>query len=221
MSIKNLLFGCVAAIAMAHSGAAAAAADPDAGPVALVMSVTGSVSPETAPYTELAPETRLDLGADGKLTFVHYPSCRLVTVSGGKLNFTAEEVQLDGGAIENEKPQKCPKQLKMKIAGVAGGVRLRSIPTAFLAEKPVCSLVGAANRTFVAARVIDGDEPVAEVPLSGPVLRWPADAPALTANKLYRLELMPKVTGTRGMAIDFAVSKDAPSGETECLLRVE
>lgn len=218
MSLRHILLGCVAALAV---GSAQAAPSAESGPVGLVMSVTGKIVPDTQPYTEVLDDTRLDLGSSGKVTFVHYPSCRLVTVVGGKLLFSQQEVQLDGGAIESETAQKCPKQLKMKIAGVAGGVRMRAIPTAFLAERPACTLVGPRNRGFASARVMDGEEPVATVAMSGPQFIWPSDKPALTVNKMYRLELMARTPGEKGMSIDFAVSKEAPAGETECLLRVE
>lgn len=218
MSKKRWLYATMAAVGMLAAAPASAA---DA--VALIMSVSGKVSPDVAAYSEIAPETSLDLGADGRISFVHYPSCRQVTVVGGKLVFGPAEVQVDGGTIEREAPQKCPKKMSIKVAsGQAAAVRFRSlsIPTDRLSLKPACVLVGAKARDFAEARVLQNDKAVATIRMNGPAFSWPAGTASLQDGQRYKLVLSSAKPGVDTQEVEFLAAKDG-LGEGECLLPVK
>lgn len=219
MSVKRWLYACLAASGMLAAGSAAAA---DA--VALIMSVSGKVSPDIAAYSEISAETAIDLGADGRVSFVHYPSCRQVTVLGGKLTFGTQEVQLIGGTIERETPQKCPKKMSVKVAdaGQAAAVRFRSlkIPTDRLSLRPSCVLLGDTARDYNQAQVTRDNKVVASIKLSAPAFSWPAKTAALESNLNYTLVLTSAKPGVPSREIVFQAASDG-LGEGECQLSVQ
>lgn len=218
MSVKRWLYASLAASGMLVAGPAAAA---DA--VALIMSVSGKVTPDLAAYSEISAETAIDLGVDGRVSFVHYPSCRQVTVLGGKLTFGPQEVQVDGGTIERETPQKCPKKMSVKVAsGQSAAVRTRGfeaalIPSPRLSERPSCVLLGASARDYTQAQVIQGDKTVVSIKLSQPVVSWPAKTPALQDGNRYTLVLTSARPGVTAQKFEFQAAKDG-LGEGECQL---
>lgn len=221
MSVKRWVYACLAVSGVLAPGPAAAA---DA--VALIMSVSGKVTPEVAAYSEITPETSIDLGKDGRISFVHYPSCRQVTVLGGKLIFGPQEVDVDGGTIERESPQKCPKKMSIKVAsGQAAAVRTRSfsltsIPTERLSDRPSCVVLGAMAGDYNEARVVLNDKAVATIKMKGPVFKWPAKAAALEDGQRYKLQLVSKTPGAEMREFEFVAAKDG-LGESECQLVVQ
>lgn len=216
--MKRWVFASVAA-----SGLMAAAPAVAADAVALVMSVSGKVSPSIAAYSEIPSQSAIDLGSDGRISFVHYPSCRQVTVLGGKLTFGAQDVEVDGGTVEKETPQKCPKKMSIKVAGTAAAVRTRdifSVPTPRLSERPSCVLLGGMARDFKEARVTpeSGGKALATMKMSGPVFQWPAKAMSL-ADGRYKLQLI-RAGGGDPWEMVFAAGVDG-LGEGECQLKPE
>jgi hypothetical protein len=80
------------------------AAEPPAG---IVMTVSGVTDPPLAAMTEIAPGAAIKLGANGRLTFLDYARCKLVTVSGGTLVLGRSDYTTDG-RVENETDGPCP-----------------------------------------------------------------------------------------------------------------
>lgn len=215
--MKRWVFASVAA-----SGLMAAAPAVAADAVALVMSVSGKVSPDVAAYSEIPSQTAIDLGSDGRISFVHYPSCRQVTVLGGKLTFGPQEVEVSGGTIERETPQKCPKKMSIKVAGTAAAVRTRNAfaPTPRLTNRPSCVVLGSGARGFKEAQVIPetGGKALATMKMSGPVFQWPAKAGPLPDGR-YKLQLV-RADGSPNWEMVFSAGADG-LGEGECQLTPE
>ncbi|GEM_PF-6688884 len=220
MTVKRWLYASLAASGMLAAGSAAAAEA-----VALIMSVSGRVSPDIAAYSEISAETSINLGADGRVSFVHYPSCRQVTVLGGKVTFGPQEVQVDGGTIERETPQKCPKKMSVKVADAqSAAVRLRSlsisIPTERLSERPSCVLLGATARDYNMAQVTQNGKPVASIKMTAPVFAWPAKTAPLQDGVRYKLVLTSAKPGVVAQEIEFQAATDG-LGAGECQLTIQ
>ncbi|HEY6219285.1 MAG TPA: hypothetical protein VIV65_04450, partial [Gemmatimonadaceae bacterium] len=64
--------------------AASALAQGSAG-TALIVDVSGQTTPALKPFTELPAGTTVALAPGAKLGFVHYETCRTVTVTGGRV----------------------------------------------------------------------------------------------------------------------------------------
>jgi hypothetical protein len=206
----------VAAIAMCGLTAASPASAAEA--VALVMSVSGKVSPGVEAYSELTPEASIDLGADGRISFVHYPTCRQMTVVGGKVSFIPGEVQLQGGKVEHEAQQKCPKKMQLKVAsGQAAAVVLRKlvVPAGNLAVRPSCVLTGKSARDYNMAQVTQNGKAVTSFKLSGPVITWPAKTAPLQSGLNYTLTLTSAKPGVQTVDVDFQAAND---GAEQCQL---
>lgn len=217
MSVKHWLYAALASSGLLAAGPAVAAEA-----VALVMSVSGNVSPGVAAYSEIPADTAINLGADGRISFVHYPSCRQVTVLGGTLTFSAQDVKVSGGTIERETPQKCPKKMSVKVASgqsAAGLLRTLTIPSAFLSVRPSCVLLGSTAQDYHQAQVIQGAKAVATIRLSGPMFTWPAKTEPLKSGLNYKLVLTSARPGVAAQEIDFQAASDG-LGEGECQLTV-
>ena len=59
------------------------ATEPEA--AGMVLKVAGETTPELATRAEIPAHTPIRLGSEGKLTFLHYSKCKVVTVVGGTL----------------------------------------------------------------------------------------------------------------------------------------
>ena len=56
---------------------------------ALVLEKSGATTPEVQPYSEIAVGATVSLSSGAKLVFLHYQTCRTVTVVGGKVAFAS------------------------------------------------------------------------------------------------------------------------------------
>ncbi len=206
---------------------AMAATMPQAGaqkPAGLALEVVGEVSPPLMPFTEIADGTVLVLGTGGRLTFVHYNSCREVTVSGGRLTIGRLWYEVTGGRIEREARQACPNQIRVRASGgQAGGLVLRAGPS--LREfptRPYFVLVGRRAGDIARVTVTGGGETVADLALEGRRFQWPDQLPALRHRAAYRLVLRDR-DGAEAFALDFVASttKDTEPPRPLALLRVD
>lgn len=221
MSMKQWLYANAAVLAVCGVAAAAPASAAEA--VALVMSVSGKVSPGVDAYSELTSDKSVDLGTDGRISFVHYPTCRQMTVVGGKLSFIPGEVQLQGGKVEHEAQQKCPKKMQLKVAQGSGAVTvLRSlkISAGDVAVRPSCILVGKNARDYSVVQVSLDNKTVANFKISGPEVAWPATTAPLQSGRIYTMTLTSAKPGVKAQYFDFKASEDG-LGAGECQLTVE
>jgi hypothetical protein len=98
-------------------------------PAALVLDVSGTVSPAVQRHTEVPGRTSLALNPSGRITFVHYRTCRVVTVAGGTVRILPTHFEAEGGRIESDRQRPCPRQQKLPItvSGQPGALVTRGI----------------------------------------------------------------------------------------------
>src|SRR5438034_303628 len=65
---------------------------------ALVLDKQGTSKPELSPYSEIPDGGSVSLSPQTKLVFVHYGTCRTVTVVGGRVTFRAETYSVTGAS---------------------------------------------------------------------------------------------------------------------------
>jgi hypothetical protein len=156
--------------------------------VALVLEVAGNTSPAIAAFSELRAGSKVALGPEARLRFVHYKSCRMTRVRGGELTFLPSGHLLRDGTTESDELRTCPKRLGAGAqSGVAGGLVMRGgdAATIQLSPQPALMIAGARSARF-ARVVIEG--PGAQVSLqrtlAAPV--WRYEGPLLPPGG-YRL----------------------------------
>lgn len=115
MPVRSGLASAVLVWALASLPALAAEA-----PAGIVMAVAGGTDPPLAPMTEIAAGEAIKLAPDGRLTFLDYARCKLVTVLGGTLTLGALGYQTDG-RVDSETDGPCPQTYA--IAAADGGAR--------------------------------------------------------------------------------------------------
>jgi hypothetical protein len=146
----------LAALLAALPSAALAQGGPPEPPAALILDISGAVSPPVQRHTEVPGRTSLALDAGGRLTFVHYRTCRVVTVTGGTVRILATHFETEGGRIESDRQRPCPRQQKlpMTVSAGPGALVTRSISQPrlpVLTPQPRIVLVGSA-----ASRITEG-----------------------------------------------------------------
>jgi len=147
-------------------------------PVALITEVTGKVTPALDAFTEVEAGSSIDLGTDGRLEFLHYPTCQKVIAEGGKLSLTAENFRVSKGKIVDISKAECPQRVQLASneagAGIAGVV-LRGAPKGPLkvSQRPRFLLLGAAAGQFKSLEVMNAGKSVLVMPLNGAPLIWP------------------------------------------------
>jgi hypothetical protein len=86
------------------------------------MAVTDTTDPILSPMTEIPTDTPIWLGGGGKLMFLDYARCKLVTVIGGTLTLSRTDYKTDG-RIESEAEGPCPHVYSLnEPGGTAGGL---------------------------------------------------------------------------------------------------
>jgi hypothetical protein len=187
----------------------------DEPPVALVMAVSGSITPSIAAMSEIPSGSPLRLAPGAELTFLHYARCKMVTVNGGTVTVTRTDVVTDGKTVA-EQDAPCPRvhQLGANAAGtVAGGLVMRGLssPPRWPLNREIALAGNGTDRLKGAAIYAEGhlDAPLMRLDVSGHQARLPADSAPLAVNERYVLRLM---MGDRAEPIDILFIGAAPSG---------
>jgi|RhiMetdeSRZDD1v2_1073273.scaffolds.fasta_scaffold69515_2 hypothetical protein len=207
LAVAGVLFPAVAA---AQGGAA------------LVLETSGV--PGVRPYSELRPGASVILGSSARLVFLHYATCRTVTLEGGRVTLAADSYTVAGGAGVRETPTACPRLVTRRSSGdvVVGGVVTRSLgPTLALPPAPELVLVGARAGDYALARIAGENGEPHEVGLEGPRLRWPAGVPPLTVGGVYELRLVPSRGDGRAVTLRFQVTRPQAAQEPITVIHVE
>jgi len=172
--------------------------------VALVLEIDGPVTPALRPYREIPSGTAVSLGNDGRLVFLHYASCRTLTVVGGSVTFTGGPAPiLKGTATRADVRGRCPK--KFSATGSDAAVVFRGTSAAGTSTTPEFILVGRRADEFAAIRIQNGGGELIARALDGPRFIWPADVPPLVPGA-YVLELLPRVSGAAPATVNFEAS---------------
>ncbi len=158
--------------------------------VALVLAAEGAIEPAQEPFTEIQAGQTVSLGADATLLFSHYPSCREVSVQGGRIVFTERTFLVKQGRVREERPVGCPQGIDLPGEGQVAGLTMRAFDTTALAPTPGFIVVGGAAPAFDRWRILQDDRPLAEGGIDGPKFTWPAGHEPLAAGRGYVLELI-------------------------------
>jgi len=191
---------------------------------ALVLEKNGVTTPEVQPYSEVAVGATLSLQSGTRLVFLHYQTCRTVTVVGGKVAFAAYTYTITGGSKPQEVRTPCPPTVRLRGQGEVAGTLMRSIvPGVRLSTSPAFVLVGDRADDFAAVRVSQGGTILLESPLAGRGFRWPTGAAPLVANADYELVLVPKAADKAGVTVTFRAEGEAPTaaGDQLTLISVD
>jgi hypothetical protein len=165
---------------------------------ALVLEVSGAVSPAVRPYAEVPADLRVTLPEAARIVFNHYGTCQVVTVVGGAVTVGAERYTVTGAQRESATRRPCLKRIRLTGSGDVGGIVLRSPkarPALSLGLRPTFVLVGPRADAFQAVRVARGGKTVFEGRLEGAHFRWPASAIPLVVGQDYELVLLPRPGG--------------------------
>lgn len=188
-------------------------------PVALVLAKSGSITPEVSEFSEVAAGTVLTLGADARLTFDDYYSCRQVTVTGGRIEFKSKGYHTSADAKTSEVRVACKQEVVLKQSGEASTSLMRGPEsfggrTARLGIRPTFILVGKRSLAFATARFTSNGSEVLAAPVTGPRFEWPAGAAALAEGGRYELALIPKSEGEPAETVHF-VATNAPKASQD------
>ncbi len=192
--------------------------------VGLALEVVGPVRPALSAFTEIGDGTVLGLAANGRLTFAHYNSCRVVTVVGGEVTIGRLWYDVAGGRIESEARGACVTEIRALVkGGRASGLVLRAGPRGIAyPTRPAFVLVGRRAGDITNLVVTRDGRTVADIRIDGRRFKWPDDLAPLEDRGDYRLLLF---TGDRkgAFVVEFVASKtkDTTGPAALALLRVD
>jgi hypothetical protein len=130
--------------------------------------VTKASGANVAPYSEIVSGSTIALGQTGSVTFVHYDTCREVTVTGGNVTVNETDYQATGSVSETQ--QACPERVRIAsktassgglvIRGMSKVTELGSYPSLALTGKRASAVSGirfvAEDKSVVAGAVSKG-----------------------------------------------------------------
>jgi hypothetical protein len=216
-----------ASLAVAASWSSAPSARAETRVAGLVLEVTGSTQPSLAPYDELPERATVTLGPDAHLVFVHYGTCRQVTISGGSLYIDKARYTLAGGKVEHEDKTNCPREQRIASnaagAGDTGAAALvmRDAATPLeLSGHPTIVLTGARAGNVKSATLRRGDHEIGSMVVTGRKVVWPKDRPALPPGNDYVL-LLGSANGAKAVSLTFGVAAAPIFGEQPTVLRLD
>ena len=155
-------------------------------PAALALDVSGPTKPALEPFSELETKTPIELDPDTTIEFLHYKSCKAITVRGGRLNFSEGRYLYKGGKILDTKHAECPKTVALSGASKIGGIVVRGGPSLRKKQEPVSSttrpsfvLVGARADGYATIRIMRNKKIILDAKLHGRSFIYPDSAPTL------------------------------------------
>ncbi len=192
--------------------------------VGLALEVVGPVRPALSAFTEIRDGTVLGLASNGRLTFAHYTSCRVVTVVGGEVTIGRLWYDVAGGSIESEARGTCVTEIRARAAGGrASGLVLRAGPRSVAyPTRPAFVLVGRRAGDITSLVVTRDGRTLADIRLYGRRFKWPDDLAPLADGGDYRLVLRTR-NRKDAFVVEFFASKtkDTTDPAALALLRVD
>jgi hypothetical protein len=193
---------------------------------ALVLEQSGTTVPALAPYSEIAPGTRIVLSQGARLVFLHYQTCTTVTVVGGEVAVGQASYRAANGSTPIAARTACPAKVRLREQAAPGaGITLRSGPSpSSLSTRPRFVLVGQGAEAITRVRVVlEGGGIVLEGSLTGREFRWPGDAASLDPRSEYEIILMSQSSDNRQATVKFmpAEVSSATPAAPPTLIRVE
>lgn len=160
-------------------------------PVALVLEVSGEVTPPVAVFEEVADGTVLHLGKDATLTISHYGTCRELSLAGGEVTAGEAGLEVEGGTVLSRKDQPCVGRVVTSEADLINmAVTLRSVwPPQTMAARPEFILAGIWGEQFDRLDVFGDKGHVTTLPVFGGHVAWPASQAPLKFGVTYAVVL--------------------------------
>jgi hypothetical protein len=196
-------------------------------PSALVLEVRGNSNPPLQPYSEMPAGSTVSLSKTSQLVFVHYTTCRTVTVMGGTVTFAVDTYTLAGENERSVARSPCPRTVILQESeGRMAGSLARGTPfnpSLSLSPQPSFLLVGKRASDFTSIKVSKDDREVLQSPFDGKWFRWPKGVAPLTKGEVYHLSLVPKTGNGAQVIAPFTVigASSRAASEELMLVRVD
>lgn len=160
-------------------------------PVALILDVSGKVTPPVAVFDEVDDGAILALDKGATLTISHYGSCQEVSLAGGKVVVGEEGLEVEGGEVLSRSDQPCPGRAIVDAADLINlAVTLRSMrPPRKMAARPEFILTGPWGAQFDQMDIYGDKGHLTTLPIFGGHVTWPASMAPLTAGVTYAVVL--------------------------------
>lgn len=186
-------------------------------PVALITDYAGGKRAGVEAFSELSDGQTITLGAQDRLTVLHYRSCKSLTITGGTVHISRQAITQDGGSHEEAPGEACPQELTVATAGVGGGALVRAVGFSTVpATLEGCVIVGKKAAKISAVSVSQNDAPLFTAKVRGHRLELPAGQ-SLTEGADYSLGFLAGKTVLQSQT----VSAIAGNPDSPCLIRVE
>src|SRR5262249_62088191 len=104
MLMRATVFAILLLVPMAAAVHSASGAEP----VGIVFDLTGPAEPALQRFAELSDGGSYKLGPSTRLTFVHYRTCRVVSVVGGTVRLDQARYNIIGGGVEGDQQETWP-----------------------------------------------------------------------------------------------------------------
>ena len=193
-------------------------------PAALALDVSGTTKPAIDPFSELETKTPIELAPDATIEFLHYRSCKAITVQGGRLNFSSERYLFKGGKILETKRAECPKTVALSGASKIGGIVVRGgsgnkKKAVTGTTRPSFVLVGTDADGYAAIRISRQGNTILDAKLHRRSFIYPDAAPTLEKGEFYNVTLTP---AGGGKPRSFTLKpRGKPKKYTPTLIRVD
>jgi hypothetical protein len=203
-----------AAVLLAVAPAALAQAPPPAR-AALVLEVNGATTPALKPYREILSGTTVTLGSSARLVFLHYDTCRTITMNGGTVSFSPGALPaIRGASAQTDMRGQCPRKVAGSGASAATIFRSVTPQVVHLSAAPSFVLVGPRADEFVRVRVMRQGEEILTRALDGPRFEWPAGTAPLPPGD-YQLSLVSGREGAQPVVVNFKANAIPPPATDE------
>jgi hypothetical protein len=186
--------------------------------VALILDYASKPDSRFQAYNELPDETTLELGASGRITLLHYKTCRTVAIQGGNVRVTTADLAVEGGSQNVVDYFSCPQESRIKIAGVSGGVLIRDVGGPSLPPSLSCILVGHKAMEVESLALTKGGRKIAALSVKGLRTTPAPSARAIEPGRDYTLLIKLKGEAAQHQQ-PISIAKSAQPGP--CLLRVD
>jgi hypothetical protein len=187
-------------------------------PVALITEISGVTDPRFGAFSEILPDTTIELGATGKMSFVQYRDCQELTATGGTITLLAQGFKMSNSVVTGNK-QECPKLVRLTSStSITGGLVLRGTPQILeLPTHPSVAIAGAKAAQYTSVAFEPASGPAIEEKLVDGRASLPAADKGLVTGGAYQLVL--KGQGVPDFKLPVQVS-DAATGPL-AVLRID
>ncbi len=188
--------------------------------VALALDATSGA--EVEPFSELWPGDAVELADAGTVEFLHYPTCKEVVVTGGRLHFSAQSYTVQQGQIVDVRRADCPQTIALSEGTGIGGVLVRDLGNAVkvrLGSASTLVMAGSKGGAVAQARVLRDDRVIYEGAVEDRRFTWPQDIEELGDDATLTLELL-AMSGESVGRVDLDVLTRA-RGKAMTLIRID